>query len=53
MGRLIEATFAEKNYNGGGVVAQESVKEARAVTVRLFHHDIYPSALYIPLGRAE
>jgi putative CocE/NonD family hydrolase len=53
MGRLVETTFAEKNYNNGGVVAEECVEEARPVTVRLFHNDVYPSALYVPLGHAE
>jgi uncharacterized protein len=53
MGRVIETTFTEKNYNGGGVVAEESVKDARAVTVRLFHDDAYPSVLYVPVGQQE
>jgi predicted acyl esterase len=53
LGRMMEMTFAEKNYNGGGVVAEESVDDARPVTVRLFHDEQHPSALSIPLGRAE
>jgi putative CocE/NonD family hydrolase len=53
LGRLIEATFVEKNYNAGGIVAEESSDDARAVTVSLFHDRNHPSALYIPLGRAE
>jgi uncharacterized protein len=52
LGRLIETTFSQKNYNGGGVVAEESVADARPVTVRLFHDSAHPSALYIPLGSA-
>jgi uncharacterized protein len=51
MGRLIETTFAEKNYNTGGVVAEESAETARPVTVSLFHDAARPSALYVPLGR--
>ena len=53
VGRLIDSTFVEKNYNGGGVVAQETVKEARAVTVTLFHDDEHPSSLFVPIGRDE
>lgn len=40
----------EKNYNAGGVVAEETVKDARPVTVRLFHDKAHPSALYLPIG---
>lgn len=40
----------QKNYNSGGVVAQESGKDARPVTVRLLHDAKHPSALYMPIG---
>jgi putative CocE/NonD family hydrolase len=53
IGRLIETTFSEKNYNGGGVVAQESEANAKPVTVQLFHDEDCPSALHIPWGRPE
>jgi uncharacterized protein len=53
MGRLVHTTFVEKNYNGGGVVAEESIEDARPVTVRLFHDDAHPSILYVPIGHAE
>ena len=53
MGHVVETTFTEKNYNGGGVVAAESVKNARPVTVKLFHDRTHASALYLPIGRAE
>lgn len=53
VGRLVETNFAEKNYNGGGVVAAESAEDGRPVTVTLFHDDKHPSALYVPLGRYE
>lgn len=43
--------YLEKNYNGGGVVAQESGKDARTAHVTLYHDAAYPSALEIPLGR--
>lgn len=53
IGRLIDTTFAEKNYNDGGVVADESIKDARPVTVSLFHDATHPSALYVPVGQVE
>lgn len=48
-GRIVEGTFAEKNYNGGGVVSEESAADGRPVVVRLFHDEARPSALYVPL----
>lgn len=40
----------EKNYNSGGVVADESGKDARTVTVTLYHDPHHPSALYLPIA---
>lgn len=42
----------EKNYNSGGVVSDESVKDARSVTVSLFHDRAHPSVLYVPIAAA-
>lgn len=53
MGRLIETTFAEKNYNSGGIVSEESVANARPVTVTLFHDRERASVLYVPIGEAR
>jgi uncharacterized protein len=53
MGRIIESTFAQRNHNGGGIVAEESAKDAKPVTVRLFHDAAHPSALQVPLGHGE
>jgi len=53
VGRIIGETFVQKNYHCGGIVAQESAKEGRPVTVRLFHNETYPSALYVPHGACE
>jgi len=53
IGRLMAATFWEKNYNGGGDVAAESSKDGRPVTVRLFHDETYPSVLHVPIGRVD
>jgi putative CocE/NonD family hydrolase len=53
MGRLVDAAFAGKNYNGGGIVAEESLNDAHAVTVTLYHDRTYPSALSVPLGQPD
>jgi uncharacterized protein len=47
----INSMYSEKNYNSGGEVAAESMREAMPVTVTLFHDAAHPSALYVPLGR--
>jgi putative CocE/NonD family hydrolase len=41
--------FAEKNYNGGGVVAAETGKDARTAHVTLLHDSDHPSALELPV----
>lgn len=47
----VNSIYFEKNYNTGGIVARESVRDARSVTVRLFHDRSHPSTLYVPLGK--
>lgn len=46
----VNSMFAEKNYNAGGVVSAESGKDARTVTVTLFHDRAHPSALSVPIA---
>ncbi len=46
----INSMYFEKNYNAGGVVAQESGKDARKVRVRLYHDARRPSALVVPIA---
>lgn len=46
----VQSIYLEKNYNAGGVVAEETAKDARPVTVKLFHDKAHPSALYLPIG---
>jgi putative CocE/NonD family hydrolase len=41
----------EKNYNSGGVVADETAKDARTAHVTLYHDAEHPSALEIPIVR--
>jgi putative CocE/NonD family hydrolase len=45
--------YSQKNYNSGGIVAEESMKDARRVTVKLFHDEARPSTLYVPLGQLK
>jgi putative CocE/NonD family hydrolase len=45
------SVFLEKNYNAGGVVADESGKDARTAHITLWHDAAHPSALEIPIGR--
>jgi uncharacterized protein len=46
----VNSILSEKNYNSGGVVAEESLKDARPVTVTLYHGPQHQSTLYVPLG---
>ena len=41
--------FWQKNYNSGGVVAEETTKDARMAHVKLYHDTEYPSNLELPL----
>jgi uncharacterized protein len=47
----INSIFSEKNYNASNPVAEQSMKDARTVTVTLFHDKAHPSALYVPMGQ--
>ena len=42
-----------KNYNAGGVVADETTADARPVVVTLFHDARRRSTLYVPVAAAE
>lgn len=44
------AISVERNRNSGGVVAEESARDARPVKVSLYHDRSRPSALYVPIG---
>jgi hypothetical protein len=41
----------EKNYNSGGVVADETGKDARTAHVTLLHDAAHPSALELPIAK--
>ncbi len=46
----LHSIYLQKNYNSGGVVSEESMQDARPVSVSLFHNHAHPSALYVPIG---
>jgi putative CocE/NonD family hydrolase len=46
----LNTTEVEKNYNSGGVVAEETAKDARTAHVTVLHDAAHPSALEIPIG---
>lgn len=47
----ISSIFFQRNCNSGGVVANESIHDARPVKVTLWHDRDHPSALYVPYGQ--
>jgi putative CocE/NonD family hydrolase len=47
----LNSMHSEKNYNSGGVIAEESMKDARPVNVTFYHDRSHPSALYVPCGQ--
>ncbi|GAA0708106.1 CocE/NonD family hydrolase [Dokdonella soli] len=49
----VNSMYAEKNYNTGGTVADESGKDARKVTVTLYHDTAHPSTLSLPIAAAS
>jgi len=50
IGRPVHASFTQRNFNRGGIVAEESRDDARPVTVRLYHDATWPSALRVPIA---
>jgi uncharacterized protein len=41
--------FWEKNYNSGGVVGDETAKDARTAHVKIYHDDAHASVIRLPL----
>ncbi|UCC39619.1 MAG: CocE/NonD family hydrolase [Candidatus Aminicenantes bacterium] len=41
----------QKNYNSGGIVAEETDKDARKAVITLYHDKIYPSVLELPVSK--
>ena len=48
--RCVNSPDHEKNYNSGGIVAEETGKDARKATIKLYHDDAYPSRLELPIN---
>jgi uncharacterized protein len=49
----MNSLFSEKNYNSGGIVANETAKDARKVTVTLLHDAQHASTLFVPIAAAK
>ncbi len=47
--RSPNSIFLQKNYNSGGIVAEESGKDARTAHITLHHDEDHPSVLELPL----
>lgn len=46
----VHSIFAQRNFNSGGVVTEESMSDARVVTVKVFHDETFASTLHVPFG---
>lgn len=49
----INSIYSQRNSNGGGVVAEETMKDGGPVRVLLFHNGTCPSVLHVPVGRSD
>jgi putative CocE/NonD family hydrolase len=49
----INSIYAQKNYNSGKDVSNETLADAHAVTVTLVHDRSHPSTLFVPLGQPQ
>lgn len=49
----VNSIHSQKNFNSGRSNAEESIADARPVTVTLFHDRSRPSALFVPIARPE
>lgn len=47
----VNSMYSQKNYNSGGDVSSETMRDARPVTVKLYHDRAHPSTLFVPLGQ--
>lgn len=44
--------FYQKNYNTGGIVGREAVKDARKAVIKVYHDKKYPGYLELPVNKA-
>ena len=49
----INTISAQKNYNSGGDVSSETMKDARPVVVGLLHDRAHKSVLFVPIGQPQ
>ena len=49
----MNSIYTQRNYNAGGVIAEETARDARPVLVRLFHGEAFPSVMHVPIGRPD
>ena len=49
----LDSPALQKNYNSGGVVAEETAEDARTATVKLYHDAEHPSVLEIPVRTGD
>jgi predicted acyl esterase len=47
--RSPNSIYSQKNYNNGGVIAEESGRDARVAHVTLYHDTAHPSCLELPI----
>ncbi len=47
----IDSIASQKNYNAAKPVSDQTLADARPVTVRLFHDNLHPTTLYVPLAQ--
>ncbi len=45
--------YLQKNYNSGGIIAEESGKNARTATVTVYHDEAHPSYLDLPVNTKD
>ncbi len=49
----VNSTINEKNYNSGGIVAEETAKDARTAHIQVLHDLAHGSALQLPIATAS
>jgi hypothetical protein len=49
----VHSIYSQKNYNSGGDVSSETMRDARPVTVKLYHDRARPSTLFVPIGQPK
>lgn len=49
----LHSIYSQKNHHSGGVIAAETWEDIYPVTMKLYHEEAHPSALYVPWGHRE